>query len=406
MEIISQSKKEITLWQGRKEKTYPIISDPLPHILVDSKKELHGWYEGIKPYGRRECTSERLLINPYNGCSHNCLFCYAHSYWGYLELFQRTGIITVFRRFDQVIARQLESISIAACGYLSPVTDPFQEVNKRYQLSEKIICEFLSRNLPLEFITKGVIPQAVIEKMKGHPHSFGQVSILTLNEDLRLQLMRGGATTSLLLDNIKRLSKANIFAVVRIDPIIPYLTDNLKDLEKLLREVKQAGAKHIIVSCLDIPIKTSKDVYQALGKIDKGILKRYKSLYTERIGYLLNANIYYRQRLFQSIKELSEKYQLTFALCMEYALTQRRYKGRRVVEGLNKYFMTSLNCEGIDVPFYKRKGEKFEPVNNCLGNCLTCSEPLCQVPELTTGGSWKLKDYKRWSKENQLTFFK
>ena len=60
-------------------KIYKVIEHPYPHILVDSKKEIHGWFYS-KNSGRRECTSERLLINPYNGCSFNCFFCYARTF--------------------------------------------------------------------------------------------------------------------------------------------------------------------------------------------------------------------------------------------------------------------------------------------------------------------------------------
>jgi len=169
--------------------------------MSHTKKQLHGWWPG-----RRECTSERLLINPYVGCAVDCLFCYTKSYPGAFFDFRRRGIITVWPDFDQTVARQLDSLSVAACGYLSPVTDPFQEVNRRYRLSEKIIAAFIERNIPLEFITKEVIPQKAIDLVARHPHSFGQVTILTLDEGARRSLMSGGATTddlcALYLDNL------------------------------------------------------------------------------------------------------------------------------------------------------------------------------------------------------------
>jgi hypothetical protein len=85
-------------------------------------------------------------------------------------------------------------------------------------------------------------------------------------------------------------------------------------------------------------------------------------------------------------------------LCMEFeSLDEKRLKG------LNREFMSSRNCEGIDVPLYVRAGDgkRFEPVPGCKGNCLRChfmeSEPVCGIPELKQAGAWKLKDYRRWS---------
>src|SRR3972149_523298 len=116
----------------RSEPAVPNVStlEPVPHVLVNSRKQLHGWWPG-----KRECTSERLLINPYGGCSHGCAFCYAQSFWGYFQMHRRTGVAAVYRDFDRAIAQQLDSLRIAACGYLSPTTRPFQPLEVRYPLS-------------------------------------------------------------------------------------------------------------------------------------------------------------------------------------------------------------------------------------------------------------------------------
>ena len=92
-------------------RTYDVIEAPTPHILIDSRKELHGWWRG-----KRECTAERLLINPYNGCDVECFCCYARALPGYFQLFRRRGIATVCRDFDRVAARQLDGLSVASCG--------------------------------------------------------------------------------------------------------------------------------------------------------------------------------------------------------------------------------------------------------------------------------------------------
>ncbi|MBC7188792.1 hypothetical protein H5U35_01050, partial [Candidatus Aerophobetes bacterium] len=65
------------------KKEFKVIEKPYPHILLDTKKQLHGWWPG-----KRECTGERMLINPYNGCQINCFFCYAHAFPGNFQLFR------------------------------------------------------------------------------------------------------------------------------------------------------------------------------------------------------------------------------------------------------------------------------------------------------------------------------
>ncbi|NQS89168.1 hypothetical protein HQ584_05205 [Patescibacteria group bacterium] len=386
------------------KKEYQVLDSPHPHILVPTKKELHGWWGG-----KRECTSERMLINPYNGCGIGCFFCYCLAFPGNFQIFRKKGIITVAKDFHREVARQLDSIDVASCGYLSPVTDPFQSLNERYKISQKIIEEFVSRNIPIEFISKAKIPEDVIPLIKTQSHSFGQVSILTTRDDLRKVLVPCGAPTKDLFQNLERLSREGIFAVCRIDPIFPYITDKVKELEELIEKAKSSGVTHIIVSVLDIPLKIKKEVMEYIGKFfGVGVKWDYQKLYRENINGYLNAEIDYRKKIFDHLRNICERKNLTFALCMEYEIKEKE------IRGLNEEFMSSCNCEGINIPVYKRGKDKFYPAANCNGNCLNCFNAKCGIQDLAMGKknskrSWRLKDYKRWSKEleeESLSLFK
>lgn len=384
---------------GSKKTPIQFVEIPIPHYIKDSKKEIHGWYSPLKPYGRRDCTSERLLLNPYHGCIHNCFFCYARAFW------LKGKEIVVFKDFHKNAALQLDKLSIASCGYLSPVTDPFQPVDKIYNLSRLIIEEFISRNIPVEFITKGAVDIEILEIIKKQKHSFGQVSILTLDENLRKMLTPGGARTSALFENLEKMKTLDIFGVMRIDPILPFINDDMKELEELIHMGVKSGAKHIIASCLDIPFKIKNEIFAGVEKIRKDLPGKYHELYSERLGACLHASINYRHRLFTTLKSICRRMNVTFALCMEFAVREKNKSGEIKVEGLNKYFMTSNACEGIDIPLYKRDGATFKPVKGCDGACLKCSFSTCGVPELSTGGAWKLRDYIRWSRPaEQQTF--
>jgi len=374
-------------------RTYDVIEAPTPHILIDSRKELHGWWRG-----KRECTAERLLTNPYNGCTVHCFCCYALALPGYFQLFRRQGIAIVCRDFDRVVGRQLDGLGVASCGYLSPVTDPFQPLESRYHLSRKIIEQFVRRNIPVEFVTKCRIPGGIIGLIGQHPHSFGQVSILTDREDLRRRLMTGGATTEELFGNLKALADAGIHAVCRIDPIIPLVTDNLDDLDRLVLRAADAGAKHMVASVMDVPRGMAGEIFAHLDAIRPGVSVRIRRLYREVIDGVRHADLEYRRRIFSRLREVCDRAGVTFALCMEYRLENGR------PEGLNRQFASSTNCEGIDIPVYVRSGERFEPAADCSGACLTCREPVCGIEDLamgrpeTTRRDFTLRDYRRWSR--------
>jgi hypothetical protein len=279
------------------------------------------------------------------------------------------------------------------------VTDPFQPVNDRYRLSEKIIEEFVSRNIPVEFITKERVSDEVIDLMRNQSHSFGQISILTLNEKLRNHLMQGGATTDDLFDSISRLAEAGIHTVCRIDPILPCVTDNQKQLADLVQRAVDNGANHIVASVMDICLSMKKAVFEKMSLFGRGVVFDIKKLYTQRIDNAFHADINYRKRTFDHLRNVCDRLGITFALCMEYDLIN----GKPV--GLNSEFMSSSNCEGIGIPVYVRRGDHFEPAADCNGACLSCTEALCGIDNLALGKlewrkpGFKLADYRRWSKE-------
>jgi len=385
--------RKVTLTIGREPRQFEVIERPHPHIRVASRKQLHGWWKG-----KRECTGERLLVNPYNGCSVGCTFCYARALPApYFRLFNETGIVTVFEDFDRVVADQLDSLAVASCGYLSPVCDPFQELESVYHLSERIVGEFVSRNLPVEFVTKCEVPVEVISTMRRQHHSFGQFSVVTAREDLRRALMAGGATVDGLFASMKRCAVAGLPVVLRIDPVIPYLADSRSELKLVVERGIDAGARHVVASVLDIPHGIAKEVFANFKTFGVGFGFDLKRLYRETIDGALHAGIDYRKRVFDTLRDLCEARGVTFALCMEYELV-----GGRPV-GLNSRFMSSANCEGVNVPLYRRRGSEFVPAAECRGACLGCTEAACGIPELAMGlGEGKqdfvLADYRRWSK--------
>ncbi len=375
-------------------KAYEVITQPQKHVLLPTRKELHGWWPG-----KRECTSERMLINPYNGCGIGCFFCYSLAFPGHFQTFRKENVIIVARDFDKVVSDQLDSIGVASCGYLSPVTDPFQPINNLYHLSEKIIRVFVERNIPIEFITKAEIPEEALQLIKKQKHSFGQVSFLTINENLRKVLVTRGASNSVLFGNLERMGKKAIHAVCRIDPIFPYLTDKKENFRQLIKRARDSGAKHVIASVLDIPLKIHKEILRVLNSyFGPGIEFDYRKLYGENIDGYLNAKVDYRKKIFDILRNICENLDMTFALCMEYELIDGEPRG------LNREFTNATNCEGIDIPVYRREKGKFVPAADCQGDCLNCAEGKCGVKDLAmkrkgSKKDWRLKDYRRWSKE-------
>jgi DNA repair photolyase len=374
-------------------KEYPIINDVYPHYLVETKKEPHGWiyYDFLKS-GKRECTHERLLINPYGGCGGiECVMCYTKALGSYYRTFWKNKVVAVCKDYDQVIDKYLSRLYSASCGYLSPTTDPFQNLETKYFLSEKIIDTFTKYDLPIESITKKAsnIPDRVFKliELQSYKHSFTQFTILTPDNEILKKLSPGGDTFDIQIKGISRAANHDIRNIVcRIDPIFPYLTDKKEDIGYIMEAAKNSGANHVIMSCVDIPKRIQSQLFDAIEDLTD--IDNFKKLYKndQIVSGDLNANMEYRNKLFSMGKDLATKNKLTFSLCMEFFKTKEN--GKIVYKGLNDKYMTSTACEGINTPIYFRNSldETFKPfsaISECNGNCLNHAK---NIPNNTCKG--------------------
>lgn len=398
------------------EKEFGVITDPVAHYVVESIKQLHGWFNyNFQESGKRECSQERMLLNPYNGCSVGCYFCYTKNMGSYFKAFWDDPLhpVAVFKDFDLVVAKQLSRLNVSSCAYISPTTDPFQTLEGTYHLSEKLIRVFLENGLPAEFITKkgSNVPDSVFEMIAAHPyrHSFCQFTCFTNKDDVLKRVTFDADTFDAQCKAIERARNFGVENVIaRFDPIIPTVTDDLESLREMFERVAAAGATHVIMSSLDIPSKRKRDFYGFLGKLTD--IKMIESLYEnngQMVGRDLNATMEYRRDLFSLGKNLATKNGLTFSLCMEFEVTTKN--GATWHRGLNEDFMTSTACEKVEIPIYWRKSlkEQFKPLSltsKCDGNCLNHAKGFgncdgaCNCTAFMEARSLELKDYRECGK--------
>jgi len=253
-----------------------------------------------------------------------------------------------------------------------------------------------------------VLDKKEVRKFKiSFKHSFAQYTTITADDTLLNKLAPGADTFSTQLNAIKKAKKFGLKHVVaRFDPIIPFLTDSDDHLKEMARKVRDAGANHVILSCMDIPYRVKSKYtkfFENLVNIEN-FLKIYKN--DQFIAGDLNANSDYRRQLFARAQNIIGKLGMTFALCMEF--DKKIVGGKEIYEGFNDNYMTSSACEGIDIPIYIRYDlkNKFRPMNNCDGNCLSEAKPhvkskckgVCKFKPFTMATGNTLKQYRDFGK--------
>ena len=188
--------------------------------------------------------------NPYQGCEHGCVYCYArnsHQYWGYgagLD-FERT--ILVKRNAPELLEAKLKMKSWEPKTIVfSGNTDCYQPSERKFGITRKCLEVMLNWKHPTGIITKNSLilrDLDLLSEMAKLNIIKVVISVTSLSEDTRLLLEPRTATIKQRLKTIEKLSEKNIPVMVMMAPIIPSL--NSHEIIPLVKQVAEAGAKEI-----------------------------------------------------------------------------------------------------------------------------------------------------------------
>jgi DNA repair photolyase len=186
-------------------------------------------------------------LNPYRGCEHGCIYCYArptHEYLGFSSGLDFETRIMVKRDAPALLRKALSSPKWERKTIsLSGVTDPYQPVEARLGITRKCLQVLVEYRQPVSVITKSRLVLRdldLLAELHRHRLVCCAVSLTTLNPALAAKMEPRAAAPSSRLEVIRRLSETGIPVCVMMAPIIPGLTDH--EIPLLLAAAKDAGA--------------------------------------------------------------------------------------------------------------------------------------------------------------------
>jgi DNA repair photolyase len=197
-------------------------------------------------------------LNPYRGCEHGCIYCYARPYHEYLGLsagldfetriFVKTDAPALLR--DELMRKSWKPTTLA----LSGVTDAYQPVERTLQITRGCVAVLAEFRQPVGVITKNALVTRDIDLLA--PLAEVQaaevaLSITTMDEDLRRVMEPRASAADRRFEAIARLNEAGIPAGVMMAPIIPGLNDH--EIPKLLARAAEAGARFAGYTMLRLP---------------------------------------------------------------------------------------------------------------------------------------------------------
>ena len=187
-------------------------------------------------------------INPYRGCEHGCIYCYArptHEYLGFSAGLDFESRIMVKEEAPQLLAKELSAPRWKPqVLVMSGVTDPYQPIERRLRLTRRCLEVLVRFRNPVTIITKNQLVTRDIDllgELAAHHAAAVNISVTSLDPKLQRVLEPRTSTPRARLEAMARLRAAGIPVGVMVAPVIPGLTDH--EVPAILQAAAEAGAQ-------------------------------------------------------------------------------------------------------------------------------------------------------------------
>jgi DNA repair photolyase len=252
-------------------------------------------------------------INPYRGCEHGCIYCYARPTHAYFGL--STGLDFETKLFAKPDAAKLLAEELRKPGYkpsaiaLGTNTDPYQPIEREMKITRSVLETLAAFEHPFSIVTKSALVMRdidIIAPMAAKRMARVFISVTTLDRDLARKLEPRAATPPRRLEAIKALAEAGVPIGIMTAPIIPALTD--WEIERLLEAGRAAGAQSAGYTVMRLPFEIKDLFVQWLDAHAPGKAKHVLSLVRQvRDGKLNDPNFGTRMRGTGTYAELIAK---------------------------------------------------------------------------------------------------
>ncbi|MFE9025174.1 Rv2578c family radical SAM protein [Streptomyces iakyrus] len=255
--------------------------------------------------------SFQWTVNPYRGCSHACVYCFARKTHSYLDLDTGLGFdsqIVVKINAPELLRRQLGSRRWQGEHIaMGTNVDCYQRAEGRYRLMPGIISALRDHANPFSILTKGTLilrDLALIEQAARVTDVGISVSVGFTDQELWRTVEPGTPSPERRLDVVRTLAEHGIGCGVLMAPVIPFLSDSPDRLRDTVRAIAASGATSVTPLVLHLRPGAREWFMAWLGRHHPYLVARYERLYAEG-SY---APKWYQRRITRQVHELAEEY--------------------------------------------------------------------------------------------------
>jgi DNA repair photolyase len=205
-------------------------------------------------------------INPYRGCEHGCVYCFARPTHAYLGL--SPGLDFETKLFMKPDAPQLLERELSASNYsprtiaIGTNTDPYQPIEKKYEIMRGILQVLERAGHPVGIVTKSALVTRdidILSRMAERNLAKVAISVTTLDPSLARTMEPRASTPPKRLEALRRLSEAGIPTTVMVAPVIPAIND--AEIERILDAAALAGVRGAGYVMLRLPLEV-RDLFK------------------------------------------------------------------------------------------------------------------------------------------------
>jgi DNA repair photolyase len=219
------------------------------------------------------CLSNANTINVTKGCEFTCVYCYAR---GYPEA-PLTGEVHLYENLPDKLAQELDNPrrrTAIDSVVINTASDSFQTHPKILDITYRSMRVLLERGIAFSFLTKGWIPDRFLELFSHHPDLVtARIGLVSLSPRYRDLFEPHSATAAERLDNIDRLKGTDIDVEVRIDPIIPFYTDDEDSIARLIKALAERSIGRVSLSYLHLRPAILNQIRQELPPTEFSVIQ-------------------------------------------------------------------------------------------------------------------------------------
>ncbi len=263
------------------------------------------------------CLNGIPTLNVTSGCLFQCTYCYARGY----SQAPPAGEVELYVNLPDLLSEELHrKRTLPEWVILNTSSDSFQSHPDILKVSYQVIQALLERGIGISFLTKGVIPRQCLGLFKKSPAKIlAQIGVVSLSDRYWKSYEPNTPSPEKRIENILNLREAGILSEIRIDPIIPFITDTETEMASLFSRLKEAGIKRVTLSYLHVRPAIERQLKAELSPLHKRLIEScFRTQEWTTVGSSAKTKLLpkgIREKGYQRIREIANGFGITASVC-------------------------------------------------------------------------------------------